>query len=424
MSDNDLQEHLNRRKLLRNLGIAAVSAGSAAVVLNKPVAAQSSTCAFLNVKDYGAMGNGTTDDSGSIQMAINSLPGPGGTVLFPPGVYRVANTIRVVRNNVSLIGAGPDATVLLADVALPAVIQIGDAATDKAALSCSIERMSIDRQMGTIPGFSVGVLWELFNYGYERLTRVNRHYYGRKITGKPPGVSIQYSLYEPYSSNVTRAHMNIEHAAGIRVFGGMFGRNGGEDFQCAGMIEITGTANDVNFAQCTFIPLQLVTVGQKPGVILINGMTNQTGVFRFIDCVTENTSVGFTSDASTPQIDDIQIVGGRWVPELTMFNFHPNTKIGTMKLTGASIASLSPSTNTVALLGAIWLTISGCSIFGNSAFFGGPEADMTITGNRFIGRVELIGFFRGLMFTGNLHNGLTDTSSGNRFVANNLQSDV
>jgi hypothetical protein len=66
MSDNDLQEHLNRRKLLRNLGIAAVSAGGAAMVLNQPVAAQSSTCAFRNVKDYGAVGNGTTDDSASI----------------------------------------------------------------------------------------------------------------------------------------------------------------------------------------------------------------------------------------------------------------------------------------------------------------------------------------------------------------------
>jgi hypothetical protein len=52
MSDNDLQEHLNRRKLLRNLGIAAVSAGSAAMVLNRPVAAQSSTGAYWNVKGF------------------------------------------------------------------------------------------------------------------------------------------------------------------------------------------------------------------------------------------------------------------------------------------------------------------------------------------------------------------------------------
>src|SRR5262249_52443298 len=152
---------------------------SAAMVLNKPVAAQSSTCAFRNVKDYGAVGNGTTDDSASIQMAIDSLPtgpfennrfpGSGGTVLFPPGVYRVADTIRVARHNVSLLGAGPEPTVLPADVPPPAVVRFGDAAAGNGvAINCSIERMSIDRQEGTIPIGSVGILWENFNYGDER----------------------------------------------------------------------------------------------------------------------------------------------------------------------------------------------------------------------------------------------------------------
>jgi hypothetical protein len=353
----------------------------------------------------------------------NRFPGSGGTVLFPAGVYRVANTIRVARHNVSLIGDGPDATVLLADAALPAVVRFGDAATVNVPINCSIERMSIDRQTGTIPIGSVGILWEVFNYGYERLTRVNRHYYGRKITGigPPTSLSIEYSLFEPYSSNATRAHMCIEHAAGIQVFGGHFGRNGGEEFDSAGMIEITGTANDLTFVGCTFIPLGPATItgnGNKPGVILINGMTIPTGVYRFIDCNTEATSVGFSSDAATPRIDDIHVVGGRWAMELEMFNFHPNTKIVAMKLTGAEIAAPA------ILVNSRWLTISGCSIAGNSAFHGGADADMTITGNRFLGNVWLNGAFRGLMFTGNVHNGLANTTSGNCLVTNNLQSEI
>jgi len=437
MSDNDLQENLNRRKLLRNLGIAAVSAGSAAMVLNKPVAAQSSTCAFRNVKDYGAVGDGVTDDSASIQMAIDSLPvsgpvsdnpflGSGGTVLFPAGVYRVADTIRVARNNVSLIGAGPDATVLLADAALPAVVRFGDATAGDSglAINCSIEQMSVDRRTGTVPIGSVGILWELFAYGYERHTRVNRHYYGRKITGigPPNRISIQYSLYEPYSSNAMRAHMCIEYAAGIKVFGGEFGRNGGEEFDSVGMIEITGLANDVTFAQCSFLPRGPATItgnGNKPGVILINGLTISTGVFKFIDCNTEATSVGFSSDAATPRIDDIHVVGGRWAMETTMFNFHPNTKIVAMWLTGVAMAS------SVILVNSQWLVMSGCTM-GNSAFHGGADADMTITGNRFQGSVLLQGDFRGLMFTGNVHNGLTDATSVNNhvLVTNNLQSSI
>jgi hypothetical protein len=373
----------------------------------------------VNIRCFGASPDATSSqNSASIQKAIDSLPGSGGMVLFPAGVYRVADTIRVMRNNVALLGEGVDATTLLADVALMAVVRFGEAATHNVAINCSIERMSIDRQTGAIPIGSMGILWELFAYGYERLTRVNRHYYGRKITGigPPTHISIQYSLYEPYSSNVTRAHMNIEHAAGIKVFGGEFGRNGGEAFDCAGMIEITGLANDVTFAQCSFLPRGPATnAGNKPGVILINGMTIPTGVYKFIDCNTENTSVGFTSDAFTPQISDIHIVGGRWAVEMTMFNFHPDTKIVAMWLTGVAMAT------TVVLVNSQWLVISGCAM-GSAGFHGGPEADMTITGNRFQGGVFLGNAFRALVFTGNVHQGLTNIASGNCLVTNNLQA--
>jgi hypothetical protein len=206
--------------------------------------------------------------------------------------------------------------------------------------------------------------------------------------------------------------MNIEHAAGIKVFGGEFGRNGGEQFDSYTMIEITGTANDVTFAECSFLPRGPGTA--KPGVIVINGMTNQTGVYKFIDCNTENTTVGFTSDAVTTGIGDIHIVGGRWAMEMTMFNFHANTKIVAMKLTGASIAK------SAVLVDSKWLTISGCTFGEDVGFHGGADADMTITGNRFLASVFLGGTFRALMFTGNVYNGLTDTASGNKLVANNL----
>src|SRR5262245_2631097 len=332
----------------------------------------------VDIRWFGASPNASSsENSASIQKAIDSLPGSGGTVLFPAGIYRVANAIRVLRNNVALFGEGVDATKLLADLTLYAVVHFGDVATNNTVINCSIERMSIDRQEGTIPTGATGILWEQFNYGYERLTRVNRHYYGRRITGPFPSASIQYSLYEPYSSNMTRAHMAIAHAAGVKVFGGEFGRNGGEQFDCAGMIEIGGLANDLTFAECSFLPRGPATnSGNKPGVILINGMTNPTGVYRFINCITENTSVGFTSDALTTQINDIHVVGGRWAMEMSMFNFNASTKVTAMKLTGAQIAVPA------VLVNSEWLTISGCTISGNSGFHGGLDADMTITGNR------------------------------------------
>lgn len=50
--------------------------------------------AAVNVKDYGATGNGTTDDSAAIQLAINA----GNSVWFPAGTYRLENKVSLKSN--------------------------------------------------------------------------------------------------------------------------------------------------------------------------------------------------------------------------------------------------------------------------------------------------------------------------------------
>jgi hypothetical protein len=61
----------------------------------------------LNVRWFGARGNGIDDDSATIQNAIN-VALPGGTVYFPTGAYHVAFEL-VLNNatNLSLAGDGP-----------------------------------------------------------------------------------------------------------------------------------------------------------------------------------------------------------------------------------------------------------------------------------------------------------------------------
>lgn len=46
-----------------------------------------------NVKDFGALGDGTTDDVIAIQAAMDAAGPTGGTVLFPPGRYMVSNRL-------------------------------------------------------------------------------------------------------------------------------------------------------------------------------------------------------------------------------------------------------------------------------------------------------------------------------------------
>ncbi|MHC1693668.1 MAG: glycosyl hydrolase family 28-related protein [Eubacteriales bacterium] len=47
----------------------------------------------LNVRQFGATGDGITDDTESIQKALDS--GSSRTVFIPEGVYRITSTLQV-----------------------------------------------------------------------------------------------------------------------------------------------------------------------------------------------------------------------------------------------------------------------------------------------------------------------------------------
>ncbi len=66
---------------------------------------------WFNVLDYGATGNGVSDDTTAIQTAINSVPSSGGTVVFPAGTYKISSAL-VVRSNLILEGVGDGASVI------------------------------------------------------------------------------------------------------------------------------------------------------------------------------------------------------------------------------------------------------------------------------------------------------------------------
>jgi len=65
----------------------------------------------INVRNYGAVGDGVTDDTDAIQAAINDTS-DGGAVVFPRGVFMV-RTLKIVNKGTSLIGNGRWATRIL-----------------------------------------------------------------------------------------------------------------------------------------------------------------------------------------------------------------------------------------------------------------------------------------------------------------------
>lgn len=67
----------------------------------------------VSVNDFGAVGDGITDDTAAIQAAINAAQAVGqGCVYFPAGTYRANSGLTITGNNIHLAGAGTSATFL------------------------------------------------------------------------------------------------------------------------------------------------------------------------------------------------------------------------------------------------------------------------------------------------------------------------
>ncbi len=61
---------------------------------------------FANVKNSGAKGDGVTDDTTSIQAAINLVATSGGIVYFPSGTYIISSSLIIDNSNITLLGFG------------------------------------------------------------------------------------------------------------------------------------------------------------------------------------------------------------------------------------------------------------------------------------------------------------------------------
>lgn len=59
---------------------------------------------FCSVKDYGAAGDGVTDDTEAIRAAVDALPAQGGDIFFPDGIYIITDTITVKKHGVTFRG--------------------------------------------------------------------------------------------------------------------------------------------------------------------------------------------------------------------------------------------------------------------------------------------------------------------------------
>ena len=105
---------------------------------------------FVSVKDFGAVGDGTTDDTASIQAAINSgvkrLTSPAGAI------YRITNTLSINSNSVVLDLNYCE--ILLDDASgLKSHIKLGDGTVQRGGIR--IKNIAFTRQQAATAGYAI-----------------------------------------------------------------------------------------------------------------------------------------------------------------------------------------------------------------------------------------------------------------------------
>lgn len=113
----------------------------------------------ISVTDFGAKGDGVTDDTAAIAAAMNSLSSSGGDVYFPPGQYLATSFPDLTnRSNVRIWGDGGES----AGAAAPAAILINAAGSTSfinapGAVALGIEGIQFIVKNGSFNGFIVAL---------------------------------------------------------------------------------------------------------------------------------------------------------------------------------------------------------------------------------------------------------------------------
>jgi hypothetical protein len=101
-----------------SIGTYAANEGFGTSILESPSSTVDAEN-YRNVRTWGAVGDGTTDDTAAIQAAFDSFPPGsstplltgGGTLFFPPGTYKVTETLTIPDQHVTIKGCGDSSVI-------------------------------------------------------------------------------------------------------------------------------------------------------------------------------------------------------------------------------------------------------------------------------------------------------------------------
>ena len=367
------------------------------------------------VKQYGAAGNGTTDDYWPITDALAGSPS---VVFLPYGAYRVSQGIVVPvlkalkgqHFGAYVSGAITDsAPLIIGDLSVPTIVTVtGGAATEGVAL----ENVMVNRAAGTVPAnsISVAITNSANNLTVQDVTAM-RSAIGFSV-GAGTSTSLGVHLLRCYTGQITQYHVQISNAVETTITEGRFGRNGGLDVSTAAYVNISGPSVDtVRFITCQFNQ----GGGTANFVVSFTGYSsNANGIILFSQCHIEQWQGLIFADSGSTNIRRLRFIGNTI-----------DGGAGNIFYSGASNTLVELMLNGNAMDGGFAITLdqqTSSIITGNNIT--GPvlinQGTQVVSGNYFQGNVTLQGSTSRTVFVGNgLGGTFSNTMSGSTVIANN-----
>jgi len=270
-----------------------IQAGTGAITRNMQDKARES----VSVKDFGAVGDGTTDDTAAIQAFFNSFTN-GGSGFIPAGTYKITSPLTLTINpgGFSIEGAGANATIFAAAATFSSTSPVLSVVT-----------------AGTAAGFSIGKL-AVQNAGSSALTGFR---FGNESSSADVIVGYQFSeIYDLYCNGFATL-FDIVHARQLS-FSRIAGWNPGfaTANTCLKIRQNGKFCSDLRFEDCQFVSSKntgnsCVSILSNVGPYSpLNGNGSCAGIkFRSCDFYAGEKAINFYASNSA-WITDIWFVDG------------------------------------------------------------------------------------------------------------------
>lgn len=250
----------------------------------------------LSVKDFGAVGDGVTDDGAAINTALQNCPA-GGVVILPGSNTQYYTTVTIVvppnRTLMGWWGVGSivtqPAVSILASLSLALVVEVQASGSSQGC----VRNLGINRVAGAVPASCIALQDDGTNYpSYENLY-IMRHAVGLKLNG-----TVGANIDSVITSQITDKHWLLNNTVQLNAIRCSAGRNGGLDVSCNAYLSIQGASDTLRFTQCQYNQ----TAGSVTAGISFDNYSSPNGIIQFNQCHFELCTKIVTKSGTTATI--------------------------------------------------------------------------------------------------------------------------